>query len=228
MSLLAVIPARGGSKGIPGKNIRPLCGKPLIAWTIEAALRSPSVDRVVVSTEDEDIAEVARQYGAEAPFLRPIALAQDDTPGVEPVLHALTELPGYSEVLLLQPTSPLRTAADIEAIVALRRTAEVPAAVSVSEAGVSPYLMYALDAGSHLAPLLGEAPATRRQDLPPAYALNGALYVADTAPFVRDGSFMTPETTAYVMPPERSVDIDTMLDWHLAEALLTERQADGD
>ena len=112
---LALIPARGGSKGIPRKNIRLIAGKPLIAWTIEAALRSSLLDAVMVTTDDPEIAEVASRAGAQVPFLRPAALAQDDTPGIAPVLHALDMLPGYDAVLLLQPTSPLRNTADIDA-----------------------------------------------------------------------------------------------------------------
>src|SRR5690349_11475180 len=112
MPVLGLIPARGGSKGIPRKNIKPIAGKPLIAWTIEAALAARGLDGVVVTTEDPEIAEVARAYGAEVPFLRPMELAADETPGIDPVLHALDMLPGFDAVLLLQPTSPLRTAAD--------------------------------------------------------------------------------------------------------------------
>ena len=107
MSILALIPARGGSKGVPRKNIRELCGKPLIAWSIEAAQKSKYIDRLVVSTEDEEIAEIARYYGAEVPFMRPPELSRDETSGMAPVLHALEQLPGYENILLLQPTSPL-------------------------------------------------------------------------------------------------------------------------
>ncbi len=113
--VLGLIPARGGSKGIPRKNIQPIAGKPLIAWTIEAA-RTAGLANVVVSTEDAEIAEVAREWGAEVPFMRPSELAADDTPGIEPVLHAIELLPDYEGVLLLQPTSPLRSSEDILAI----------------------------------------------------------------------------------------------------------------
>lgn len=222
MSLLAIIPARGGSKGIPRKNIRPLCGKPLIAWSIEAALQAAGVDRVIVSTEDEEIAEVARAHGADVPFLRPRELAADDTPGIAPVLHALEQLPGYRDVLLLQPTSPLRTAADIEGILAARAMANAPAAVSVVEAAQSPYWMYRLDARQQLVNLMGMPPATRRQDLPTAYALNGALYVADTEWLQRTKTFLAEATTGYVMPAERSADIDTPLDWKWVEFIMKE------
>src|ERR1700733_1950126 len=113
MNVLGLIPARGGSKSIPRKNIKDIAGKPLIAWTIESALGSGLLAAVVVSTDDLEIGEVARRYGAETPFVRPAELARDDTPGVAPVLHALEVLPGFDAVLLMQPTSPLRTTEDI-------------------------------------------------------------------------------------------------------------------
>lgn len=112
--ILAIIPARGGSKGVPRKNIRDLAGKPLIAWTIEEAKKSKYITRLILSSEDEEIIEAAKKYGCEVPFVRPIELAQDNTPGIEPVLHAIEKCPGYDYVLLLQPTSPLRTVEDID------------------------------------------------------------------------------------------------------------------
>lgn len=142
MNLLTCIPARGGSKGIPRKNIRPLAGKPLIGWTIDAAKQAACVNRIVVSTEDEEIATVARALGAEVPFMRPEELAADDTPGIEPVLHAIAQLPGFDWLLLLQPTSPLRTAADIEGIVDFCHSQQAPAAVSICEVAKHPYWMY--------------------------------------------------------------------------------------
>jgi CMP-N,N'-diacetyllegionaminic acid synthase len=117
MRLLALIPARGGSKGIPRKNIKPLCGKPLIGWSIDAAKKSVFIDQVFVSTEDEEVAAIASDLGAGVPFMRPKELAADDTPGIAPVMHAIDNLPEFDWVLLLQPTSPLRTAEDIDGIV---------------------------------------------------------------------------------------------------------------
>jgi len=223
LRILALIPARGGSKGIPRKNIKSIAGKPLIAWTIEAALCSRVLDAVVVSTEDEEIAGVARQWGAQVPFRRPPELARDDTPGIAPVLHALEQLPDFDAVLLLQPTSPLRTTEDIDACIGLAQDMQVSSVVSVSEPGKHPYWMYRLGADQRLQTLIDVPPILRRQDLPPVYAVNGALYYARADWLRQHHAFVTAETVAYVMPPERSVDMDTLLDWKLAEMLLKER-----
>lgn len=223
LKILALIPARGGSKGIPRKNIKPIAGKPLIAWAIEAALCSRVLDAVVVSTEDEEIADVARQWGAQVPFRRPAELAQDDTPGIDPVLHALEQLPDFDAVLLLQPTSPLRTTEDIDACIGLAQGRQAASVVSVSEPGKHPYWMYRLGTDQRLQTLINVPPISRRQDLPPVYAVNGALYYTRADWLRRHHAFVTAETVAYVMPPERSVDTDTLLDWKLAEMLLKER-----
>jgi CMP-N,N'-diacetyllegionaminic acid synthase len=220
MTLLALIPARGGSKGIPRKNIRPFCGKPLLQWTIDVALGAPSVDRIVVSTDDPEIAEVALYAGAEVPFLRPVELASDAASGIAPVLHALEQLPEVTDVLLLQPTSPLRLVDDVEAIVALWRRAGRPAAVSVTPSSKHPSWMYGLSSRQQLEPLLPVPEAACRQQLPPAYTLNGALYLASRPFLEREHSFLAADTLGYVMPPERSVDIDTPLDWHWGEFLM--------
>ncbi len=226
MKILALIPARGSSKGIPRKNIKPIAGKPLIAWTIEAALSSQFLDAVVVSTEDEEIAEVARQWGSQVPFLRPQELAQDDTPGIDPVLHALKQLPEFDAMLVLQPTSPLRTTEDIDRCIGLALDLPASSVVSVSEPERHPYWMYRLGADQRLQPLIDVPPISRRQELPPVYAMNGALYYARTDWLWQHRTFVTNETAAYVMPPERSVDLDTLLDWKLAELLFKER-SDG-
>ena len=222
MSLLALIPARGGSKGIPGKNIRPLAGKPLISHTIAAALQVPEISRVVVTTDDPAIASVAHQWGAEVPFLRPPALAADDTPGIAPVLHALEQIAEATRILLLQPTSPLRSSADIEGILAFQREHRAPSVVSVCDAGKHPRWMYSLGDGGRLSPVLppSEETADCRQHLEPAYALNGALYLCDRQWLLDTGAFVGAGTLGYVMPLERSVDIDTPLDWLWAETLL--------
>jgi CMP-N,N'-diacetyllegionaminic acid synthase len=221
MSLLAIIPARGGSKGIPRKNIKSLAGKPLIGWTIDVAKQASCIDRIVVTTENEEIAAVARELGAEVPFMRPTELATDETPGIAPVLHALKQLPDYEWVLLLQPTSPLRTHTDIEAIWQLCQSSAAPSAVSITEASKHPYWMYAQDDQARLQPFISGRPdITRRQDLPAAYALNGALYLAKTEWLFQQGSFVGPETVGYVMSPERSADLDTEQDWRWVEFLV--------
>ena len=220
--VLGLVPARGGSKGIPRKNIKLIAGKPLIVWTIEAALRSTLLEAVVVSTDDPEIAEIARQAGAQVPFLRPSELAQDQTSGMDPVLHALDQLPQYDSVLLLQPTSPLRTTEDINACLMLAMQENVPSVVSVNEADTHPYWTYRLTKGHALERMVAAEPIARRQDLPQALALNGALYFAAANWLRRSGSFVGTETLAYVMPRERSIDIDTQLDWKFAELLLKE------
>ncbi len=224
MTLLALISARGGSKGIPRKNIRSFCGKPLLQWSIDAALATACVDQVVVSTDDPEIAQVAKACGAEMPFLRPAELATDTAPGIAPVLHALEQLPQVSDVLLLQPTSPLRTSADIEAIVALRQQAGRESAVSLTPSSKHPAWMYSLSQDQRLEPLQQQDGVHCRQQLTPAYVLNGALYLASRAFLLREQAFIAPDTLGYVMPAERSVDIDTPLDWQWAEFLM-EQQA---
>lgn len=218
--VLALITARGGSKGIPGKNIADLAGKPLIAWTIEAAKACPGIDAVVLSTDDPAIASVAARFGCEVPFMRPAALATDEASSMDVVYHALGQLPGFDVLVLLQPTSPLRASADIAACLDLLENA--PAVVSVRPAEDHPYLTYQINDGGTLAPFA--KPATgqslRRQDLPGAWCLNGAIYAADIEWLKRQGGFTSSETVAYQMPSERSIDIDTPADLRLAGDLL--------
>jgi CMP-N,N'-diacetyllegionaminic acid synthase len=218
---LGVIPARGGSKGVRDKNIRLVAGRPLIAYTIEAARRSKLLSHVIVSTEDRRISEVARAHDVEV-LDRPVELAADDTPAVLPVLHALQHCPGYDYVVLLQPTSPLRIADDIDGALKECIQARAPACVSVCRATEHPYWMYRLNADGRMTPLVSDPAivATRRQDLPPVYTLNGAVYVArcDWLPVAR--VFVSAETRAYVMPAERSHDIDTDADLMIAEQVL--------
>lgn len=222
--VLALVPARGGSKGIPGKNIAALAGKPLIAWTIDAARASTHVDDVVLSTDDNAIADVGRRCGATVPFMRPAALATDEASTMDAVFDALDRLPDYDVVVLLQPTSPLRTAADIDAALALLKGA--PSSVSVRPAQDHPYLTFRID-GQHQLAAFAEVPqgqSLRRQDLPSAWCLNGAVYAADIAWLRAHRSFISPQTVAYPMPAERSIDIDTPADLRAAEHLLRPQQ----
>jgi len=215
-----MIPARGGSKGILRKNIKDLCGKPLIAWTIEAANEANCIERVIVSTEDDEIASIAQKYGSEVPFMRPRELALDDTPGIKPVLHAISVLPEHDEVLLLQPTSPLRTAEDIDGIVNYAHSQNASCVVSVCETQKHPQRMYKLDESKRMVPLINEPFVSSRQDLPPVYIINGALYWARCGWLSETLSFLEAETYAYVMPVERSIDIDSNLDWKWVELLI--------
>ncbi len=218
--VLAVIPARGGSKEVPGKNIRDAGGKPLIAWTIEAARASTRIDRAVFSSDDAEIIRVARQHGADVPFVREARLADDRAPMQDVVLDALARCPGYEWVVLLQPTSPLRTAADIDGAIDRCVAMKAPSCVTVCEARESPFWMYKLTADARLEPLMGSEAPGQRQDLPPAYLLNGAVYVARVEWLRRERNFVTAETVAYVMPASRSLDIDTEADFHLLQFLL--------
>jgi CMP-N,N'-diacetyllegionaminic acid synthase len=222
MKILGLITARGGSKGIPKKNIRSIAGKPLIGWTIESALQSNKFTDVVVSTDDDEIARVAKAFGASIPFMRSPQLARDDTPGMAAVLDALEKLPDFDAVMLLQPTSPLRKSDDIAACIEYADAWKINSITSVSEAHNHPYWTFSVTPNNVLKPLHdGEIPK-RRQDLPLAYSINGAIYYA-LVDWLRDrGDFIGSDTHAYVMPPERSIDIDTPLDWKIAELLLRE------
>lgn len=220
--VLAIIPARGGSKGLPGKNILPLAGRPLLAWSIEAAMGCPEIDRLILSSDDADIIATARQFGCEVPFVRPAHLANDMASSVEVVLHALDALPErYEWVVLLQPTSPLRVAADISACLVACWARQVPACVTVVLAAKSPFWSYYLTDDQRMMPVLErEDTQTGRQQLPAVYTLNGAVYVARCDWFRLHRTFMGVETCAQVMPVERSVDIDTAFDFKMAELLL--------
>lgn len=221
-SILAIIPARGGSKGILRKNIRELAGKPLIAWTIEEALKSRYIDRLILSSEDEEIISVAKRWGCEAPFTRPAELARDDTPGIKPVIHALGVLGGsYEYVVLLQPTSPLRISEDIDKCIELCVRKEAPACVSVSEVTQHPFWMYEIDDNSLMKPYDQKVEVVnRRQELPEVFIINGAVYVSRVDSIIENQSFVTPSTIAYLMPKERSYDIDEEIDLRLCEIVL--------
>ncbi len=226
--ILAIIPARGGSKGVPRKNIKMLAGKPLIAWTIEEAKKSRFIDTCIVSTEDEEIKAVAERWGGNVPFMRPAELAQDDTPGIEPVLHAIKMMPGYDFVVLLQVTSPLRTVEDIDGAIAHCFDRGSDSCVSVAEAEHSPYWMYGLDEQERLRPILKieQEKCYQRQKLPKVYQLNGAVYVASIEFIQRRKDFVEEDTLGYRMPQDRSYDIDSVLDFEVAEMLMKSRKCD--
>ncbi|MDC7700857.1 acylneuraminate cytidylyltransferase family protein [Vogesella indigofera] len=216
VNVVALITARGGSKGLPRKNVLPAGGKPLMAWTVTAAQEAQCVDRVVLSSDDDEIMAVAAAWGCDVPFRRPGELASDTASSMDVVLHALDQLPGYDYVALLQPTSPLRTAADIDAAFSLLQASGAPSCVSVCEAEQSPYWMYRLAENGKLHALLPErSTASRRQDLPPVYVLNGAIYIARVDWLRATGSFLAEESIAYVMPRERSIDIDNVEDFEI-------------
>ena len=221
-SVLAVIAARGGSKGLPGKNLADAGGKPLIAWSIESAKQSQYIDRLILSSDDADIIDVAKSWGCDAPFVRPKELAGDTAKIEDALTHALDTLEDqYDYLVLLQATSPLRAAEDIDSSLEICRDSGAPACVSVTLPAKSPYWMYRVADDGGMEPLLDDdARQSRRQDLPAIYGLNGAVYVAQVPWFREFRGFVGPETRAYVMPPERSVDVDERHDLLLLRAIL--------
>jgi CMP-N-acetylneuraminic acid synthetase len=231
LSVIALITARGGSKGIPRKNLAPVAGQPLIAWTIRAALGSQHVSRLLVSTDDPEIAEASRAHGAEVPFLRPAKFALDDSTSFDVAAHALRWLaenekcePDY--LLLLQPTSPLRTAADIDGAIELARARSADAVLGVCEASPHPYLARRIQGDGVLTDFI---PITnkpsRRQEYPPAYLLNAAIYLNRPASLLATRSFQPPGAIAYVMPQERSLDIDSPWELRIADLILRDSLA---
>ena len=222
-SVLALIPARGGSKGLPRKNVLPLGDRPLIGWTIAAAQASRFVDRIVLSSDDPEIIAVARSLGCDAPFVRPAALATDKAHSIDVALHALGVLgTRYDYLVLLQPTSPLRTAADIDACIERCAQSNATSCVSVVEAHQHPAWMFQMAPAGRLQRYATGDMALRRQDLPPIYVLNGAVYVADTAWLTEVRAFLGEGTLGYAMPESRSMDIDTPFDLQVAEMMLEE------
>lgn len=230
LRVLGLIPARGGSQGIPRKNVRLLAGRPLVAYTAEAALAARSLDRVVLSTEADEIAAVGRECGLEVPFRRPAELAQDETPMLPVVRHALRTLEAagdhYDAVCLLQPTNPLRRAEDVDTGVALLETSGADAVVSVVPvpAEYNPHWVYFRDDRGRLRLATGEAePISRRQELPPAWHRDGSVYVTRRRVLMERNSLFGDHLVGLPLDPERCLNLDTPDDWQRAEALLRSR-----
>jgi N-acylneuraminate cytidylyltransferase len=237
MRVLGIITARGGSKGIPGKNLKLLGGKPLIDYTIDAANDTP-LDRLILSTDDPRIAKVARDLGCEVPFMRPAELARDETIHLDVIVHAvkwLRDHAGYlaDVVLTLQPTSPLRSSADIAAALRMLELSGADSVVSVNEVPPHNHPMRMLKVGADgMATLFatGQPVRTRvnrRQDLPPVFVMNGAVYACRTEAVLADEpSLYGDRVVAYPMPRERSISIDTLEDWDEAERQLANQPKD--
>jgi len=229
--ILAVITARGGSKGIPGKNLVPVGGKPLIAWSIEVALRAPSVSRVIVSTDDEEIAQEARKWGAEVPFMRPRELAGDYSPHIPVVIHATKWMESHTGIrsdyiMLLQPTSPLRSSKDIENAIRIIMEKQGDSVISVCETSAHPYLSKKLTGDGKIKDFIPCPEGyLARQRIPPVYMFNGAIYLVRRDVLMERKTFQTEKTYAYVMPPDRSLDIDTPWDLYLADLIFRDRNA---
>ena len=227
MKVLGIITARGGSKGIPRKNIRPLCGKPLLAYTAEAALSARLLSSVVLSTEDDEIAAVGQACGLRVPFMRPLELAGDRVPSLPVVQHAVRWLSEHGElydaVCLLQPTNPLRKAEHIDACLELLQNKNADAVVSVLPVPheYNPHWVYFQDDTGALHISTGEAqPIPRRQDLPPAFHRDGSVYVTKRDVLMERNSLFGDRLVGYAMDPAHSVNIDLPEDWQVAEELL--------
>jgi len=228
-NILTIIPARGGSKGVPRKNIKILGGKPLISYTIETAQRSKYVDRLIVSTDDQEIADISKSLGADVPFLRPAEFASDKAKAIGVVKHALLEMEKldgreYSIVVYLEPPAPFKIAEDIDKSIELFFKHNPGSVVSVFEANqFHPILMKKIENGQ-LKPIWKDEPegVPRQLYQPTSYMRNGAVYVIKKENILKD-KFYGNTVIPYVMPEERSICIDGMLDWYAAEAIIMAR-----
>ena len=225
--ILAIIPARGGSKGIPHKNIKDLNGKPLISYSIEEANKSKYIDKLVVSTEDSEIADTSKKFGADVPFLRPKELSKDSTSGIDPILHAVNWFKdkGYNfdYVMCLQCTSPFRKHSQIDEAIEMLMEKDSDSIVSVCESEVTPYWMKRIEDGKLKNFLDDSIFYARRQDAPKIYRLNGAIYLAHTQILLDTKNWYTENTLPYIMDEMSSIDIDNMLDFKFAEFLMKEK-----
>ena len=229
MTTVAFIFARGGSKGLPGKNIRPLDGKPLIAWSIEHALAVERIDRVIVSTDSDEIASISRQYGAEAPFIRPASLAMDESPEWLAWRHGLEYLKNtgsFPEIMVSVPaTAPLRSTIDINKCLDEYEYGSADVIITVTDAHRSPYFNMVKENPDGTYGLVNTPPFTleRRQDAPIVYDMATVCYVANSEYIMSHESIFEGRVRAVNVPIERAIDIDTLMDFQIAEVLLSKR-----
>jgi CMP-N,N'-diacetyllegionaminic acid synthase len=225
--VLAIIPARGGSKGLPGKNIMPMCGKPLIGWSISQAAESKYIDEILVTSDNQNIIDVARKFGAIAPFVRPKSLANDDASSVDVLLHAVDFLAEkgdvYDYLVLLEPTSPLRSVSDIDGALELlffNQLAESVVGVAKAE-GTHPSFLFSMQ-DEFLRPMLSSQPTgLRRQDLNGVYYyLEGSIYITTITALIRQRSFYHSKTMPWVVDRYKAIEIDEIADFIVAEALM--------
>jgi CMP-N-acetylneuraminic acid synthetase len=235
MRVLGLVPARGGSRGVPRKNARLLGGKPLLQYTADAALAARLLTRVVLSTDDAEIAEIGRRCGLDVPFMRPAELARDETPMVPVVRHALEAVEAtdgaYDAVCLLQPTAPLRGSEEIDACIELLERGEADTVITVRRVPeeYNPHWVYFADESGALSLSTGEAaPIARRQELPPALHRDGAVYVARRAVVMERGSLFGDRVLGYVADREHTVNIDGPADWRRAEQLVERLEAEAE
>lgn len=224
--ILAIIPARGGSKGLPGKNIKPLCGKPLIGWTIEQAQSSKYIDEIFVSTDSNEIAAVAEDFGIKVPFLRPAELATDTSPSSAFVLHTIDYYRNkgqeFDYILLLEPTSPLRDITDINiAIEQLLNHDTAKSIVGVSKVEAThPAFLVDISKEGLLKPYLKEMKTLRRQELSDLYFFEGSLYLSDIDFYIKEQTFYHDLTLPYVVPKYKVYEIDDIVDFYIVEKIL--------
>lgn len=218
---VAIIPARKGSQRLPGKNTKPLAGKPLISWSIDAAKESQYLDQIIVTSDCPTALDIARQSGVVA-LQRPEALSCSHTKASDVIVHALKTLdPSYDFFVYLQPTSPLRTVDDIDDSIAQLISTSANSIVSVSKSEHSPLWCNTLPEDNSMSKFISEAAENARsQDLPDYFRINGAIYICQIARYLREKSFFSESTYAYRMPVERSIDIDESYDFICAQALL--------
>lgn len=233
-NILGVITARGGSKGIPGKNIKELGGKPLIVYTIESAKKSKLITHLIVSTDDEKIADVCKQYGADVPFIRPKDLAQDITPHLPVMQHAIKFMEDklgiiFDYAVILQPTSPFRTSEDIDGTIQKLIDTGADSAVSLVEFDKSMHPMKAkkLEGDKVLSYCIEEVEGMRRQDIPVAYRRSGAVYAMKRDLLLKDNRLYGDNVTGYIVSKERSIDIDEPFDWLKVEYMLEDLKKKG-
>jgi CMP-N,N'-diacetyllegionaminic acid synthase len=219
--VLGIIPARGGSKRVPKKNIREISRRPLISWTIDQAKKSKFIDRVILSSDDAETIAIARSLGCDVPFVRPANISLDETPGVATVLHAIENFPEYEIVVLLQPTSPLRAVTDIDACIKRLSENSVQSCVSVTKIKHQLSWLFTLEKNSKLRSV------SRRDDTflnnaPAVFGLNGAVYAAEVPWVTLNRTLVNEETVGFEMPLERSLDIDTEDDLRLFQQRVLE------
>lgn len=225
--VLCVIPARGGSKGVPRKNIKDLAGKPLIAYSIEQALQSRYIDRVIISTEDREIADISKSYGAEVPFMRPVELAGDDIPTVDVLLHAIhwmeeEEKYDFDILVLLHVTTPLRNSNDVDSCIELMKETGADNVFSVTEAHRNPYFNMVEMSEDGKIKLSKEGSFTSRQSAPKVYDMNSSIYVWWKNILKSEKKIFLNNSRIYIMPKERSIDIDEPIDFKIAELLVND------
>ena len=230
MRVLGIVTARGGSKGIPRKNIAPLLGKPLLAYTAEAALSAKRLTRVVLSTEDEEIARIGRQCGLDVPFFRPSELAADDTPTIPVIQDVVRKVEArgerYDAVLILQPTNPLRRPEDIDGAIELLEASGADSVISFVDVGEKhpARMKFVTPDGRVTDPPFAEAfEGQRRQDLPKLYLREGSIYLTRRSVLTEQNSLKGNDCRAWIIPPERYCNIDTPFDLFLAEQMLKYR-----